>query len=206
MNIQYIKSNISNTSQDSLVKLLYDIILQDINNVEDYTPGNSYIKGDRVYLQENGKHQIYQCISDTSSNRFNKDEWRYIMEVFDGNVEKFYNLKIQEEVHIITEDTRNGIVTKLNFDETRSTLAIYKGKKRYCTKYDFILSDKEITFKNPFNIGDRLILEVKENLGMSLTISVVFYDIEGNPYNVAISNTGIVSVQRASNTNPSDIK
>lgn len=206
MNIQYIKSNISNTSQDSLVKLLYDIILQDINNVEDYIPGNSYIKGDRVYLQENGKHQIYQCISDTSSNRFNKDEWRYIMEVFDGNVEKFYNLKIQEEVHIITEDTRNGIVTKLNFDETRSTLAIYKGKKRYCTKYDFILSDKEITFKNPFNIGDRLILEVKENLGMSLTISVVFYDIEGNPYNVAISNTGIVSVQRASNTSPSDIK
>ena len=74
MNIQYIKSNISNTSQDSLVKLLYDIILQDINNVEDYIPGKSYIKGDRVYLQENGKHQIYQCISDTSSNRFNKDE------------------------------------------------------------------------------------------------------------------------------------
>ena len=206
MNIQYIKSNISNTSQDSLVKLLYDIILQDINNVEDYIPGNSYIKGDRVYLQENGKHQIYQCISDTSSYEFNRDEWQYIMEVFDGNVEKFYNLKLQEEVHIITEDTRNGIITKLNFDETRSTVAIYKGKKRYCATYDFVINDKEITFRNPFNIGDRLILEVREILGMPLSISVVFYDLAGVPYNVAISNTGVLSVQKANNVSSSDIK
>ena len=204
MNIQYIKSNISNTSQDSLVKLLYELVLQDIDSVEDYITGVSYKKGDRVYLQENGNHKIYQCIVNVSSNTFIRNEWQYIMEIYNGVIDKVYNLKLQEEVHIIKDSTKNGITTNLNFDETKSTLAIYNGKKRYCN--EFTISNKQITFKNPFNVGDRLILEVRENLGIQATLGVIFYDLYGVPYNVIINNVGEITIQKSNSTNPTDIK
>ena len=206
MNIQYIKSNISNTSQDSLVKLLYELVLQDIDSVEDYITGVSYKKGDRVYLQENGNHKIYQCIVNVSSNTFIRNEWQYIMEIYNGVIDKVYNLKLQEEVHIIKDSTKNGITTNLNFDETKSTIAIYNGKKRYCNEYDFTISNKQITFKNPFNVGDRLILEVRENLGIQATLGVIFYDLYGIPYNVIINNVGEITIQKSNSTNPTDIK
>ena len=206
LNIQYIKSNISNTSQDSLVKLLYELVLQDIDSVEDYITGVSYKKGDRVYLQENGNHKIYQCIVNVSSNTFIRNEWQYIMEIYNGVIDKVYNLKLQEEVHIIKDSTKNGITTNLNFDETKSTLAIYNGKKRYCNEYDFTISNKQITFKNPFNVGDRLILEVRENHGIQATLGVIFYDLYGVPYNVIINNVGEITIQKSNSTNPTDIK
>ena len=67
MNIRYIQSNIKEISQDNLIKFLYDLILSEIGNIDNYQNGNIYHKGDRVYLQENGKHQIFQCIVDNSS-------------------------------------------------------------------------------------------------------------------------------------------
>ena len=205
MNIQFIKSNISNTSQDGLVKLLYDLILQDINSVVDYKAGGVYSKGDRVYLEENGKHQIYQCIVDTSSRVFVRDEWRPIMEVFDGSLDKVYSLKIHEEVHIIDESTTNSIITKLKFDNEKSTVAIYKGKKRYASKYDFTIENNVISFNNPFNVGDRIILEVREKLGVPASVGVVFYDLSGVPYKVIITNDGNISCQKIDVRHPSDI-
>ena len=134
MNIQYIKSNISNISQDNLIRFLYDIILQNINNVQNYESNKRYTKGDRVYLEENGKHQIFQCIVNNSSLTFKKEEWEYIMEVFEDTVEEVYSLKVHEEVHIIDENTRNSITTNLDFNTDRSSVAIFKGKNRYKKK------------------------------------------------------------------------
>lgn len=206
MNIQYIKSNISNTSQDNLIKLLYDLILQDIKDVTDYKPNVSYRKGDRVYLEENGKHQIYQCIVDMSSKTFIKDEWIHVMEVFDGSIDKVYSLKLHEEVHYIDENTTEGIITKLDFNKENSTVAIYKGKKRYTSKYDFTIDGKNISFNHPFNVGDRLILEVREKLGTPASFAVIFYDLAGNPYEVVISNKGILAVQKITVKRPTDVK
>lgn len=205
MNIQFIKSNISNTSQDGLVKLLYDLIMQDINNVEDYKVNMTYEKGDRVYLEENSKHQIYQCIVDTSSTIFVRTEWQPIMEVFDGSLDKVYNLKLHEEVHIIDESTTKSITTKLEFENDKSTVAIYKGKKRYTSKYDFTINDKVISFNNPFDIGDRIILEVREKLGVPASVGVIFYDLSGVPYKVIITDDGKLSCQKIDIKQPTDI-
>ena len=176
MDIQYIKSNISNISQDNLIKFLYDIIMQNIQNVENYQSNKRYAKGDRVYLEENNKHQIFQCIVDHSSLSFRKDEWTHIMEVFEDDFDEVYTLKVHEEVHIIDANTTNSITTNLEFNEDKSSVAIFKGKNRYTSKYDFTVKNKVITFNEPFNIGDRLIVEVREVLGVTDIIGIVLYE------------------------------
>ena len=206
MNIQYIKSNISNISQDNLIRFLYDIILQNINNVQNYELNKRYTKGDRVYLEENGKHQIFQCIVNNSSLTFKKEEWEYIMEVFEDTVEEVYSLKVHEEVHIIDENTRNSITTNLDFNTDRSSVAIFKGKNRYTSKYDFTVNGKEILFNTPFEIGDRLILEVREVLGVTNIVGIVLYDLASNPYRVSISNTGTVFINKIDVVSSNDVK
>lgn len=206
MNIQYIKSNISNISQDNLIRFLYDIILQNINNVQNYESNKRYTKGDRVYLEENGKHQIFQCIVNSSSLTFKKEEWEYIMEVFEDTVEEVYSLKVHEEVHVIDENTRNSITTNLDFNTDRSSVAIFKGKNRYTSKYDFTVNGKEILFNTPFEIGDRLILEVREVLGVTNIVGIVLYDLASNPYRVSISNTGTVFINKIDVVSSNDVK
>ena len=194
MDIRYIKSNISKMSQDGLVKFLYDLLLQDISDIENYKT-ESYTKGDRVYLEENGKHQIYKCIVDVSSNTFIRDEWEHVMEVYEGLDDKVYNLRIQEEVHIIDALTTDSIITNLKFIDPNSTVAMYLGKRRLVRDYDFKLNGDLITFTNPMNIGDRLILEVREVLkGVNLNISITLYDMDGIPYKVTVTNNGNIYI------------
>lgn len=194
MDIQYIKSNISKSPQDGIVKFLFDLLFQDINDVENYEE-KSYFQGDRVYLEENGKHQIYKCIVDVSSNTFVRDEWEYIMEVYEGQDEKVYNLRMQEEVHIIDNNTINGIRTNLEFTDSNSTVAIYKGKHRLVRDYDFKIVNRSINFVNPLNVGDRIILEVREVIkGVNLEVAMNMYDMDGNPYRVVVTNNGAIQI------------
>lgn len=206
MDIQYIKSNISNISQDNLIKFLYDIIMQNIQNVENYQLNKRYAKGDRVYLEENNKHQIFQCIADHSSLSFRKDEWTHIMEVFEDDLDEVYTLKVHEEIHIIDANTTNSITTNLEFNEDNSSVAIFKGKNRYTSKYDFTVENKVITFNEPFNIGDRLIVEVREVLGVTDIKGIVLYDLAGIPYRVSVTNTGNISITKIDITTDKDIK
>lgn len=206
MNIQFIKSNISNTSQNGLVKLLYDLILQDIRDVNNYKDGWVYTKGDRVYLEENGKHQIYQCIANISSNNFIRSEWMHIMEAFRGVLDKVYNLKLHEEVHIINAETTKSIITNLDFDISKSVVTIYNGKKRFVYEHDFFIEEKTVIFNNPFNIGDRLILEVRERVGIPASLGIVFYNLSGVPYKVVIAESGIISCQKVESKSPADQK
>lgn len=206
MDIQYIKSNISTIPQDNLIKFLYDIIMQNIKNVENYQINKRYNKGDRVYLEENNKHQIFQCIVNRSSLTFKKDEWSHIMEVFEDDIDEVYTLKVHEEVHVIDANTTSSIITNLDFDEKKSSLAIFKGKHRYTSKYDFSVSNKVITFNEPFNVGDRLIVEVREVLGVTDILSIVLYDLAGVPYRVSISNIGVVNISKLDITSEKDMK
>ena len=206
MNIRYIQSNINEIPQDNLIKFLYDLILSEVRDIDNYQNGVVYYKGDRVYLQENGKHQIFQCIVDNSSLFFMDNEWEYIMEVFEGNVNKYYNLKIKEEVHIIDQYTTNSIVTNLNLESNYSTVAMYCGKRRFVVDYDFIIEGQKIIFKNQFNIGDRIILEVRETIGTTPAVGIILYDLNGQPFNVVISDKGIVTVKEHNEYDPSDVK
>ena len=206
MNIRYIKSNIAKIPEDNLLRFLYDVILEDLNSIKEYKSGEYYIKGDRVYLQENGKHQIFQCSVDNSSSSFNYDEWDYILEVFEKDIDRLYNLKVKEEVHIIDESNKSVLHTNLKFNSSRSTVAVYCGKRRYAVDYDFILNGNEFIFNTPFNIGDRVILEIRESIGVEPTIGVILYDLNGIPYKVYINNQGMINVTKQSEVSSTDKK
>ena len=205
LDIRNIKSNLNILKDNNLVKILFELFLQDISKVNDYSPDVIYNKGDRVYIQENGKHQIYQCVAKQSSLSFIKDEWQYIVEVFDSQIDLTTNaIKIVEELHIIDSNTVNGIETQLDINE-ENTVAIYHGKKRYARDYDFEINGNQILFNNPLNIGDRIILEVKHRVGVR-AVGIILYDLNGNPYLVSVTDTGVISVIPHSEHSSTDIK
>lgn len=207
MNIRHLQSNFLKLPEDNLVKFLYNIIMQDIKDVENYKEGQVYNKGDRVYLQENGKHQIFQCLVDRTSVVFVDTEWSYILETYEGNVDKIYNLDLKEEVHYIEEYNRDTIYTNLEFNSNQSSVAVYCGKRRYSINHDFTISGNKIAFKQPFNIGDRLILEVREVVGtLPETLYIILYDLNSKPYKVGLNNMGNLTIEEYDRTNVTDTK
>ena len=207
MNIRHLQSSFFKISQDNVIKFLYDLLFQDLRNITNYQEGYVYNKGDRVYLQENGKHQIFQCLVESSSSTFINEEWAYILEIYEGNVDKVYNVQIKEEVHFIEEYNRSVIYTNLEFEKTQSTVAVYCGKNRYTINHDFKINGNEIIFNEPFNIGDRLILEVRETIGvLPEMVCIVLYDLNKKPYKVGIDYNGNISIEDYMHTDVNDVR
>lgn len=184
MNIRYLQSNLLKLHDDNIIKFLTDLLIDDFQNINIYENNVVYKKGDRVYLQENDKHQVYQCIVPESSKTFVVEEWEKVLNIYPNEVEKANNLVIKEETHFITDETVNGIVTNLDFDESNTIFAIYCGMKRYVINHDFTVNGKNIDFINPFNVGDKVILELKEMIGSS--DRVVLQSTNGNNYEICV--------------------
>ena len=206
MNIRYTQNNLLKMSHDNLINFLYDIIFQDFQDVENYQTGIVYRKGDKVYLQENDKHQVFRCIVNESSLTFVSSQWEHVMDFFDGNVERHYNLVVKEEVHYINEDNKDGVYTNLEFKFNQSTVALYCGKKRYAINHDFVIIDNYIKFKKPFNVGDRIIFEVREQIGSFLSIGIVLYDLDAQPYKVYINSNKTATIEKIDKYSEDDVK
>lgn len=203
MNIRSIQTNLKKLQNDNLLKFLYDIVVNQLQDVDPYKEGNSYVKDDVVYLQENNIHKIYQCIVDKSSNSFVSDEWEHILDTYDREIKTVNNLKIREEVHIITEETKSQITSKLDFKSENSTFIVYNGKKRYAVNHDFTVNEKTITFNKPFNVGDRLILEVRESIG--LPDRLVLLSTNGIKYEVGVIGEDVYIFESSHRTSKNEV-
>lgn len=184
MNIRYIQTNLSKLHDDNLIKFLYDILISDLNDVDQYDENTIYHLDDMIYMQDNNIHQVYQCIVEESSTSFVLEEWEHITNIYKGETDSVTNLKIREEVHVIDENTVNGVVSNLQFKYENSSFAIYHGKKRYAVNHDFTVVDNVIKFNKPLNVGDRIILEVKETIG--LPDRLVLLSSNNNKYEVGV--------------------
>lgn len=203
MNIRSIETNLNKLQNDNLLKFLYDLIITNLYDVDSYEIGKIYNKGDLIYLERNNIHKIYQCIVEKSNNIFVDEEWDHILDVYPYEIRTVNNLKIREEVHIITEETVNGIITKLDFKQENSSFAIYKGKKRYAINYDFTVDDKSITFMRPFNVGDRLILEVRETIG--LPDRLILLSSNGIKYEVGVIDNEVFIFESIHRTSKNEV-
>lgn len=197
MNIQYIKTNIAKMSQHELTSLLADMILDNAYRLEDFDPSRVYRFGARVYFEDNGTHYAYECIENGATGPFDKTKWIPLVEVYRGPSPTFYTLRIREEVHVITSATTKQYTMKLDFDVESSSIAIYRGMQRLAYGVDFEMDKtKKITFKTTMNVNERIIIEVRERLGVipNIIAGIVLYDINNNPYNVLIDDSGKVTV------------
>ena len=198
MNIRFLQSNFLKLPEDNVIKFLTDMLVNDFQNINTYENDVIYKKGDRVYLQEDGKHQMYQCVVPESSNTFMVEEWENILSIYSDEVTTVNNLCVKEETHFITEETVNGIVTNLDFDICNATFALYCGMKRYTVNYDFTIDGKNINFLNPFDVGDKVILEVKETIGKSNRL--ILQSSNGNKYEVCVIDNELQVVKSDSLT------
>lgn len=207
MNIRYFKTNLSNISNENILKFLADVILSNINSVSDYNINNVYNIGDRVYFKENGTHHIYECIKSPATGVFDPDKWRHVVEVYKGPLPTVYALTVKEEVRVIEESETKELQLNLEFDTLKSTVAVYNRKERLVIGYDFdITADRKIVFKKDIAVGTRLIFEVREKVTKDIFVGIVLYDLNGNPYVVAIDNNGVVKIDKTTEHKPDDIK
>lgn len=207
MNIRYFKTNLSNITNDNILKFLADVIINNINNVSDYNIGKVYDIGDRVYFKESGTHHIYECIKSPATGVFDPEKWRHVVEVYKGPLPTVYALTVKEEVRVIKEDETKELQLNLEFDTLKSTVAVYNKKERMVIDHDFdITPDRKIKFKKDIEVGTRLIFEVREKVTKTPFAGIVLYDLNGNPYVVAINDNGVIAIERATEHKPDDIK
>ena len=204
MNIQYIKTNIEKLSQQQLVSLLTDMILETVEDIEQFSTSKVYGIGDKVYLEENGTHCVYQCLTHGTSGVFNSDNWIHLIEVYRGATPPFYTIRILEEVVKANSEPITTHTITLNYNVDQSTVAIYKGKLRLIRDVDFTLSGKKITLNNPLVVGERIIVEVRERLGIipNIVAGIVLYDLNDVPYNVIIDDNGIITINKIEQKDP----
>ena len=201
MNIRSIQTNLKKLQEDNLLQFLYDIIISNLQNVHPYENGVQYKVGDLVYIQEDGVHKVYQCLNDTEA--FNSDDWEHVLDVYEKEEFRVSNFRVKEEVHIITEETINSIVSNLEFKGENSTFIIYKGKQRYAVNYDFTVDDHNITFNKPFNVGERIILEVRESIG--LPDRLVLLSTNGLKYEVGIIGEDVFIIESDHRTTKNEV-
>lgn len=195
MDFKYVKSNVEKISRYDLIKMMVDMILETISKIDNYDENKIYKVLDRVYVNENGKHWVYQCIVNNTSGVFNKTKWVPLFQIYDGPSITFNTLRIREEVYIPTSSVSNYSI-KLDFNTEQTSVAIYRGMIRFVKGVDFTINGKDITFNKPLNPNERIIIELRERLGIipNIIAGIVLYDKDDNPYNVLITKTGVVQI------------
>lgn len=203
MDISYAKANTSKLSHNDLIKMIIDLILQNLNDVENFNSSKVYRIGDLVYLEQNNDHYVYECIINNTTGSFNSNNWVPICKMYNGPTLTFNTIRIREEVYIPRSSVSNYTI-KLDFDTNQTSVAIYRGMTRFARGYDFEINGKNITFTKPLSANQRIIIELRERLGIiaNIIVGIVLYDKDDNPYNVIITDTGVVQVMRITQKDP----
>ena len=168
MSIRYIQTNYGKLDCDNVLRFLLDLAVVELENVKPYEEGKVYVKGEFIYLKENGLHKIFRCKVDISSDYFNPDEWEHAMDTYDAEIKNVCNFEIKEEVIIVDKNNIDNIIIP-GYVPGSSTVIIYKGNEIYIEGKDFIVDENgKVTFIPPAFIeeGDRLIIEIKESKGL----------------------------------------
>ena len=203
MDISYVKTNTNKLSHNDLIKMIIDLIIQNLNDVENYNVNRLYKIGDLVYLEQNGEHYVYECIVNNTMGEFNSNKWVPICKMYNGPTLTFNTIRIREEVYI-PKSSVSSYTIKLDFDTNQTSVAVYRGMTRFARGYDFEINKKTITFTKPLEANKRIIIELRERLGIiaNIIIGIVLYDKDDNPYNVIITDTGVVQVIRITQKDP----
>lgn len=203
MDISYVKSNINKVTQHDLIKMIVDLILLNASDIENYNVNKMYMIGDRIYLGKNNDHWVYQCIVNNTRGAFDSTKWIPICKMYNGPTLTFNTIRIREEVYIPTSSVSNYTI-KLDFDTKQTSVAIYRGMTRFARGYDFEINGKNITFAKPLKANERIIIELRERLGIiaNTIIGIVLYDKDDNPYNVIITDNGVTQVMRITEKDP----
>ena len=183
MSIRFIQSNYGKLDCYNVLKFLLDLTLVNLEDVMPYEQGTRYKKGDFIHLKENYLHKVYRCKVDVSSDTFIPDEWEHAMDIYDEEIKNVGNLDIREEIFIIGD----GDIIIPGYKPGSSIVTIYKDKEILIEGKDFIIDENgKVTFipPNRFEDGDRIIVEIKETIG--LPDRLIILSSNGNNYEIGV--------------------
>ena len=165
MSIRFIQTNYGKLDCDNVLRFLLDLSVVELEDVKPYEQGKPYVKGEFIYLKEDGIHKIFRCKVNMSSDVFVPDEWEHIMDTYDAEIKNVSNFYIKEYTFIIDND--DMIIPEYN--PGSSSVIIYKGHEIFIYGKDFTIDETgKIIFADHIQLepNDRIIVEVRETKGL----------------------------------------
>lgn len=164
MDIRFIKKNSEKNSPDNIMTVIKDIMMKsDMDIIQNFDPTVTYTKGDKVYMKYKNKHRVFECIVFSTTGEFDISKWKPYLKKDEQNI-SVNQLDTFEEV--ITVERRGLFDHKIKLDDFKyknTTVAAFNSvtpRLRY--GIDFIFTtDGVVKFLKPFNIGERIILEIR---------------------------------------------
>lgn len=164
MDIRFIRKNTEKNSPDNLMMVLHDLIMKtDMEAIENYDPEKTYSKDDKVYLKYKDKHRVFICNSNNVTGEFDISRWRPFLKQ-DSKTVTMNQLDTFEET--ITVNTNRPFDYKIKLDDFKyknTTVAAFNSvtpRLRYGKDFRFT-SDGVVKFLESFNVGERIILEIR---------------------------------------------
>lgn len=167
MDINYIKSNFSKLGPDHLYRFLMDIITRgEFDSVDNFNVNTKYVRGSKVYVNDNGVHHIYECIVDVSTDGvFIEDEWADIIDVFRGmNGEDILNKMFITEELFNAETQVNEIEIQYDgFDPLLCKIILFHSIQGRLSETEFTIENNIIKLNElVMNPGEYMIIDIYE--------------------------------------------
>jgi len=123
MSIEIMKDQLNQLSKNNIVRLLTDILLNNIQNIYDFKPTQMYYRDDVVYRYDEieKKHKLLVCNKNVlAPGNFNPDDWDVYTVSSSGN-----SIILESEFVATVDNMTNCPINQPLFDAQKDTLIVY---------------------------------------------------------------------------------
>lgn len=164
----------SKIGKETIVRLLTDIVIKDLDNILEFSPDEYYYSGDLVHRfnTTTGKHEIYKCIVDNCHGDNFGDQlfWKeYTMGTGSGEDSSEWSINTVIQDNVVIQEDRDGITIDVDTED------MFDPRK-----------DSVVVFSSLLGILDKSCYSLKPN-GRCLEINKKVYKNETISYFILIS-------------------
>ena len=153
MKLKYIVNKFKNCNKSVVLSFLFDIMVHNSDDIEDYNNTKQYVKGDRIFYQnERGINCLKVCIAkEAQIGKIVSSEWIDAVDFAGGNL----NLQPKITYNELVRTSTVGGETTFDIDadiiiEESTVINVYHSVKGRLSKFDFSVTDHNLTLNNPY--------------------------------------------------------
>lgn len=164
MDIRFIKKSTEKISTENLMKIMSDVImLSNFEVIENFDKYKTYSMNDKVYLKYKNRHRVFICQENSVQGEFDISKWRPYLKKEEEKI-NLNQLDTFEETIVVDREGLFDYKIKLDdFKYKNTSVAAFNSinpRLRYGIDFTFT-SDGVVKFLKPFNIGEKIILEIR---------------------------------------------
>ena len=156
--IDLIKESNESIPTSSIVSLLSDIIIKDLNDVSEFNETRKYYKGDKVHkideTIEHGDcrthHGIYECVADSATGKWNRSNWVELRLTLDRAKKMMTRqiTNIELTTLVATQDNQYFLTFSSTVHEENAGYLLFHPQKGIIDRRDYVIYQKVTTDKN----------------------------------------------------------